>query len=270
MVAFFVLLAILAILLLLRVWRNLASFLWLAAIAVFVYGWYRAGEITLPCSLAAVLLGAAASIVRWLRRPRPSPMTAERLFSIVEPNVELSSSSDRELLQSICNDALLDPNFKDHWNAVEYNPGKCTSPAQCERIREMGYTGKIPENMRAASALIEILKIIKAYNLERWKKAKEAIKSSAKSHGISPDSQTSDVAADFTAIWNSTTQSGRLSRHDAEVLLSIVMQSDSSAERSALATALGAVLSSPVDNAEVSEDLYALASEWLQSIDRHK
>lgn len=52
-------------------------------------------------------------------------------------------------------------------SAADYHPGKRTSRAQAEKIREYGYTGKIPSNMREASALIEILEIMKSYNRQR-------------------------------------------------------------------------------------------------------
>ena len=146
-------------------WRNLAQTFVFAAVCVFAFGWWRESRISPPYVACAIALLTASVVIKWLRRPRP--MTSERLFSIVAPSVEVSSASDRILLQSICDDTLIDPNFKDHWNAVDYNPGKRTSRAQCERIRELGYTGKIPKNMRAASALIEVLTIIKRYNAEK-------------------------------------------------------------------------------------------------------
>ena len=152
-------------------WRNLLQVLSLAAISTFAFGWWHKGDIVNLYTLVAVVLFALAIFVKWIRRPRP--MTSERLYSIVAPSVELATESDVALLRSICDDTLLDLNFKDHWNACEYNPGKHTSLAQAERIREFGYTGKIPKNMRAASALIEVLTIIKRYNVEKAHNAKK-------------------------------------------------------------------------------------------------
>ena len=265
--AFAMVVAIMAFVLLRSLWRNLAFVLALAAIGLFVFGWWHEGSITLPYVVCATVLLILSRIVDRLRRPRP--MTPERMYSIVEPAVEISSETDRRLLQSLCSDAVLDPDFKDHWYAVEYNPGKRTSRAQREHIREMGYTGKIPGNMRAASALIEVLKIVKRFNAEKSKCGSAAVKLWAvPAPGASPAASRSDIAADFTALWNCATQAGRLSRHDAETLLAVVMRSDNSVQRSALATALGAVMSAPVDNAAVPDDIYSIASEWLESLGR--
>ena len=145
--------------------HNLAPTLWLVAVALLALDWYIEGRISIPYIAASAVSAAAAIAVQYANRPKP--MTADRLFSICASNVEIATPQDHKLLADICEATILSPNFHDYWNATDFNPGKRTSRAQCERIREFGYTGKIPKNMRAASALIEILKIEKQYNLER-------------------------------------------------------------------------------------------------------
>lgn len=149
-------------------WRRLACVLAGAGALVFALGWCRTGGVATAYSLSAAALVAMAALVRWWRgRGQPEPMTPERLCSIVAQSVEVESADDRLLLHSLCEAEMLSPGFRDHWNAEAENAGKPTSQPQREHIRALGYTGKIPKNMRAASALIEVLKIARQYNVAR-------------------------------------------------------------------------------------------------------
>ena len=161
-------LVVLLCVLLRALWRRLACVLAGAGALVFALGWYRTGGVSVAYSLAAAALVAMAALVRWWRgRERPEPMTPERLCSIVAQTVEVKGEADRRLLHGLCAAEISSPGFRDHWNAEAENAGKPTSQPQRERIRELGYTGKIPKNMRAASALIEVLKIARKYNAAR-------------------------------------------------------------------------------------------------------
>lgn len=153
-------------------WRNAPQVLGLFSIGLLVWGGVHEGRVTLLYGATSAAAFALACFIAWLRRPRP--ITVEQLCSFVEPAVEIETDADRELLRTVCFEAMIDPDFKDHWNATQYNPGKRASLAQKERIREMGYTGKMPQNMRAASALIEVLKIVKQYRVRKWELAKAA------------------------------------------------------------------------------------------------
>lgn len=129
-----------------------------------------------PLAVTLILLGAPYNLpfnllARAIRPflPKPKPITPDRLADIISPYVLPASDDERALLLSLCADAILSPDFKDHWNSAEYHSTKPTSRAQAEKIRELGYTGKIPARIREASAIIEVLKIAKTFNLLRRK-----------------------------------------------------------------------------------------------------
>ena len=168
-----IIMVLLVVLLFSILWRNIVEVLALTGIVFFGLAAYHGEYISYSYGLPALICIILALTFRQIRKAKP--ITPKRLYAMCASATEVKTDSDQALLMRLCEEAMIDPTFRDYWGAADYNQGKRATDRQYEMIRQLGYTGKLPKNMRAASALIEVLKIIKLYNAERYERSTRSV-----------------------------------------------------------------------------------------------
>lgn len=181
------------------------------------------------------------------RKKNPPELTPERMFRQCA-KILGGKVADCDALRDEISRMMNSAKFSD-WtlanNEVYFDDA---TPRQVGYLQALGYTGKQPRYLGDASFLIECMLVVKSYR-ERL--------TSALSSPVS-----SDVRANYIALWNSATAAGVLSKRDATELLKVIMSSPDSAARHALISAISDYLAAP-DIAEIPTDLFTLSESWL-------
>lgn len=181
------------------------------------------------------------------RKKNPPEISPKRMFEqcvkILDKKV-----ADRALLMEEISRVMNSAKFSD-WSLVQNETYfDVATPRQVGYLQALGYAGKQPRYLGDASFLIECMLVVKSY--------RERLTSAL------PPPVSSDVRADYIALWNSATASGVLSKRDATELLKIVMSAPDSSARQALISAISEYLAAP-DVAEIPTELFALSEAWL-------